>query len=684
MDNVDLSILQIKNLVNRLNVYRDAYYNESKSIVSDYEYDKLFDELIELENKTGFIMSNSPTQTVGYPVAETFNKVIHDVPLLSLDKTQNILDFISFCKKNDVLLMHKLDGLTIELIYNQGELVQASTRGNGIEGDDITENAKYFDNIPLKVNYKKSFKVIGEAIITKDVFERINKHLSDDKKFKNARNLASGTVKNLNTKIVSDRHIKFICWNANDLSADRLMSTGLKFAHDLGFDIVDYYIPIDNLETAVPDVINTLKRTADAKFIPIDGIVAVYNDIKYGESLGKTAHHFNNGFAFKFYDEEESSILRDVEWSMGKTGDLTPVAIFDTVEIDGTSVSRALLHNISIVEKLKLGIGDNVLVYKANQIIPQIRRNLTESNTLEIPKICPICGDKTIIVENKSTNGIVKVLRCTNNSCQGKLLGKLCHFVSKEAMNIDGLSEATITKFIELGLLSSITDIYNLNGHRDTLLSINGFGETSVDKLFIAIEKSKHTTLNRLINALSIPNIGKSESKTLSKFISDDVSNIFNLQHKDLTVIEGFGDKMNNCVHEWFNNMSNINVLNQLLDIVIIDKPTNIRTFTKLHGIGFVITGKLEVYPNRSALESDILHNGGILQSSVTNKTNFLINNDIESSSSKNKKAKELHIPIISERQFIEMIADDVVNSAPIATEDKTNNSTKSNRNKLF
>ena len=684
MINADSNILQIKNLVNRLNVYRDAYYNESKSIISDYEYDKLFDELVDLENRTGFIMSNSPTQTVGYPVAETFSKVVHDVPLLSLDKTQNVFDFISFCRKNNVLLMHKLDGLTIELKYNQGELVQASTRGNGIEGDDITENAKYFDNIPLKISYKKSFRVVGEAIITKDVFEHINKHLSDDKKFKNARNLASGAVKNLDTKVISDRHIKFICWNANDLSADGLMSTGLKFAHDLGFDIVDYYIPIDDLGTTVPDVINTLKRTADANFIPIDGIVATYNDIKYGESLGKTAHHFNNGFAFKFYDEEESSTLRDIEWSMGKTGDLTPVAIFDTVEIDGTSVSRASLHNISIIEKLKLGIGDNILVYKANQIIPQIRKNLTESDTLEIPKICPICGGNTTIVENRSTNGIVKVLKCANDSCQGKLLGKLCHFVSKEAMNIDGLSEATISKFIELGLLSSIIDIYNLNKHRDVIMSINGFGETSVDKLFIAIEKSKHTTLNRLINALSIPNIGKSESKTLSKFLNDDVSNIFNLKHKDLTVIEGFGDKMNNCVHDWFDNTSNMNILNQLLDIVTINKPANIRTLTKLHGIGFVITGKLEVYRNRSALESDILHNGGILQSSVTNKTNFLINNDIESNSSKNKKAKELHIPIISERQFIEMIADDIINSAPIVTEDKSNDLAKSNRNKLF
>lgn len=658
-NDIAFNIMRIKSLVSKLNTYRNAYYNESKSIISDYEYDKLFDELKDLEEGTGFVMSNSPTQNVGYPVATGFDKVTHTVPLLSLDKTQDINEFVKFCSKNDVVLMHKLDGLTIKLEYRDGKLYQASTRGNGAEGDDITENAKYFENVPLTVTNTETFKVIGEAIITKDIFEQINKELPDDKKYKNARNLASGTVKNLDTKIVRDRHIKFICWNANDLSDDGFMTTGLNIAHSLGFDIVDNYIPIAELEETVPHTIDTLKETANSKFLPIDGIVAVYNDIKYGESLGKTSHHFNNGFAFKFYDEEESTTLTEIEWSMGKTGDLTPVAIFNPVEIDGTTVTRASLHNVSILQGLELGIGDNILVYKANQIIPQIRKNLTKSNTLEIPTVCPVCGGSTEIFESKSNDGVVKVLRCTNPMCEGKLLGKLCHFVSKEAMNIDGLSEATITRFVQMGLVNNVVDIYHLNKHMNILQTLDGFGSTSINKLLTAIENSKKTTMDRVLNALSIPNIGKSESKTLADFIDNDVTRIFELKEKDLTVINGFGDKMNNAVHKWFEDDSNVQILNKLLDILTIEKPTLVVKGSKFAGIGFVITGKLEKYPNRSALESVILHNGGAVQSGVSSNTNYLINNDINSTSSKNKKAKELNIPIISEQDFINMLGED-------------------------
>lgn len=671
-NDIAFNVMRIKNLVSKLNAYRNAYYNESKSIISDYEYDKLFDELKDLEESTGFIMSNSPTQNVGYPVATGFDKVTHTIPLLSLDKTQYINKFIEFCDKNEVVLMHKLDGLTIKLTYKEGKLYQASTRGNGTEGDDITENAKYFENIPITVTNTSDFTITGEAIMTKDVFDKINNNLDEDKKYKNARNLASGTVKNLDTKVVKDRHIKFICWNANDLSTDGTFNTGLINAKNLGFDIVDNFIPVANLEVSVPFIIDKLKQSAQSKFIPIDGIVAIYNNIEFGQSLGKTSHHFNNGFAFKFYDEEESTILRDVEWSMGKTGDLTPVAIFDPVEIDGTTVTRASLHNVSILQGLELGIGDNVLVYKANQIIPQIRKNLTKSNTLEIPKFCPVCNGATEIFESKSNDVIVKVLKCTNIMCEGKLLGKLCHFVSKEAMNIDGLSEATITKFVQMGLINNVTDIYSLNKHSAILQTLDGFGTTSVNKLMKAIENSKNTTLDKLINALSIPNIGKSESKTLAEFIDNDKTKIYDLRDKDLTAINGFGNKMNDCVHEWFNNEDNIQTLNKLLDIVNIEKPVEIKSTSKLAGINFVITGKLEKYTNRNALESVILHNGGILQSSVNSKTNYLINNDINSTSGKNKKAKELNVPIITEIDFINMLGEDTTATKEIS--DNVNN----------
>ena len=369
------NILKIKKLVDELNIYRNAYYNESKSIITDYQYDTMFDELKKLEDETGFILSNSPTQSVGYEPISKFEKVIHTVPMLSLDKTQDINTFIEFCRKNDVLLMHKLDGLTIRLTYDNGKLIQAETRGDGIKGDIITNNAKCFDNIPLSITNKNKITLTGEAIMDYNTFEEIKKN-NPDSNYKNPRNLASGTVKNLDANIVKERHIKFICWNANDLSTDGTMYSGLCSAENLGFTVVDNYIPIDDLSKTVPELIERLKQSAKTKFLPIDGIVAIYNNIEYGKSLGGTAHHYNNGFAFKFYDEEETTILRDIEWGLGKTGELTPVAIFDPVEIDGTTVTRASLHNVSILKGL-LGMpykGQRIWVKKSGQIIPQISR----------------------------------------------------------------------------------------------------------------------------------------------------------------------------------------------------------------------------------------------------------------------------------------------------------------------
>ena len=660
-------ILKIKQLTEQLNKCRNEYYNNSNSIISDYEYDMLFDELKSLEDSTGFYLSNSPTHSVGYPVNSKFDKVVHNKPLLSLDKTQDINEFIKFCSKSEVLLMHKLDGLTIHLTYDNGKLIQAVTRGDGETGDDITINAKYFGNIPLTVSNKNKFTITGEAVIDKITFDNINKTLDDADKFKNPRNLASGTVKQLDTKIVSQRNIKFICWNANDLSIDGTMLSGLDTANALGFDIVTNYIPIDNLSESVPECIETLKNNTND--IPIDGIVAVYNDISFGESLGKTSHHFNNGFAFKFYDEEEETTLKEIEWSMGKTGELCPVAIFDPVIIDGTTVTRASLHNVSIIEELQIGINDTIRVYKANQIIPQIRCSVEKSNNIQIPIRCPICDAFTKIVENIDKNRTVKVLTCTNDMCRGKLLGKLTHFVSKSAMNIDGLSEATLEKFISLGLVNNILDIYTLKDKTDILSTLDGFGDTSINNLITSIEKSKCTTLERLLNSLSIPMVGKTNAKVLSEYINNDKDRIFELQTKDLTVIPGIGTEMNNSIHKWFNNLDNVEMLKTLLNTLTITINNNHTQSTKFVGLGFVITGKLNKFPNREALESVILHNGGTLQSSVSKNTNYLINNDINSSSSKNKKAKELNIPIISEDDFLKLLGNDTS-----ATQELTDN----------
>lgn len=678
------NIIKIKQLTNQLNMYRNEYYNNSNSVISDYEYDQLFDELEALENSTGFYMSNSPTHTVGYPVNSKFNKVIHKEPLLSLDKTQDMAEFIKFCSKSEVLLMHKLDGLTIQLTYDNGELIQAVTRGDGTSGDDITTNAKYFSNIPLTVSNKNKFTIKGEAIINKDTFNIINDKLKDADKFKNPRNLASGTVKQLDTKIVSQRNVEFVCWNANDLSTDGTMENGLTNAKNLGFTIVNYQIPISNLDQTVPYIINNLKESA--RIIPIDGIVAMYNNIEFGNSLGGTSHHFNNGFAFKFYDEEEETTLKDIEWSMGKTGELCPVAIFNPVIIDGTTVTRASLHNISIIEELRLGIGDTVRVYKANQIIPQIRNSVEKSNNVQIPKRCPICGGNTEILENTDANKTVKLLVCTNDNCKGKLLGKLTHFVSKSAMNIDGLSEATIDKLISLNILNKFTDIYDIQNHRDILYTLDGFGEVSINKLINSIEFSKQTTLDRLLNALSIPTVGKTVAKTLADYINNDANRIFELGSSDLTVINGIGTEMNTAIHNWFNNKFNNIAVKSLLSILTFKTVDEHRT-TKFHGLGFVVTGKLLKYPNRSALESVILHNGGTIQSTVSTNTNYLINNDINSTSSKNKRAKELNIPIISEQEFIDMLGDDESATAELSAkvlmgEVKPANTTK--RKSLF
>lgn len=544
-------VKRIQELVKQLNEYRDVYYNEARSDVSDAEYDRLFDELSELENETGVVYTNSPTQTVGYEVKSELEKVEHSHPMLSLDKTKSVDDLVKFAGDKDCILSLKMDGLTCLLTYENGELAQAETRGDGEIGELITHNARVFDNIPLSIDYKGHFEIEGEAIITYDDFNKINEFLPEDKKYKNPRNLASGSVRQLDSKIAAQRHIKFIAWKVPTDIASSSFINRLQYASNLGFDTVQF-LPIRGNCNAefINIVVEQLRKRAKEKSYPIDGLVATYNDITYGESLGMTGHHPKHSIAFKFYDEEAETVLKNIEWSMGKIGSLTPVAIFDPVEIDGTMVERASLHNVSILTKLDLQIGDTITVYKANQIIPQVKENLSaknrESAYIRIPSQCPVCESPTRIVKENDS----EVLMCVNPHCKGKLLGRVSHFVSKKGMDISGLSEETIKKLIELGWIAEITDIYNLDQYYDRLSTMSGFGKKSVDKLRTSIENSKTVRLDKFIASLSIPGIGTSQSKELVKaFGTWDKFRDASIGYYDFTQLDGFGDVLNNNIH---------------------------------------------------------------------------------------------------------------------------------------
>lgn len=649
-------VKRIKDLVKQLNEYRDSYYNEARPVVSDAAYDKLFDELSELEKETGVVYANSPTQTVGYVVKSELEKVKHSHPMLSLDKTKSVDDLVKFAGEKDCILSLKMDGLTCLLTYENGELVQAETRGDGEVGELITHNAKVFDNIPLTIDYKGHFEIEGEAIITYDDFNKINESLSEDKKYKNPRNLASGSVRQLDSKIASQRHIKFIAWKVPTEVASNSFINRLQYAAELGFDTVPF-LPIRGNSNAefINIVIEQLQRRANERNFPIDGLVATYNDITYGESLGMTGHHPKHSIAFKFYDEEVETVLKNIEWSMGKIGSLTPVAIFDPVEIDGTMVERASLHNVSILTKLDLQIGDTIIVYKANQIIPQVKENLSakdrESAYIRIPSQCPVCESSTQIVKENDS----EVLMCTNPHCKGKLLGRVSHFVSKKGMDISGLSEETIKKFIELGWITEITDVYNLGQHYDRLSTMSGFGKKSVNKLRKSIENSKTVRLDKFITSLSIPGIGTSQSRELAKVFNtwDDFRDA-SVGCYNFTQIDGFGDVLNKNIHSWFKDVSCI--AEQLASLMTFKTEEKRNTDNSLDGKSFVVTGKVFRFRNRDEIKSEIEKQGGKVTSSVTKSTYALINNDIESNSSKNKKAKELGVQIINEDQLIEML----------------------------
>nr|DAN96113.1 MAG TPA: DNA ligase [Caudoviricetes sp.] len=649
---------RIKELTKTLNEYRNAYYNESESIISDYEYDKLYDELEKLENETGLSFANSPTKTVGFQVKSELEKIKHSHPMLSLDKTKSVDDLRKFAGDKDCILSLKMDGLTCLLTYENGSLVQAETRGNGDIGELITHNANVFENIPLTIEYKGHFEIEGEAIITYDDFEKINKVLPEDKKYKNPRNLVSGSVRQLDNRIAAQRHIKFVAWKVPTEVCSNSFLNRLKYAKELGFEIVPLftYSGKSSDKENLPEMIESLKIKAHDHGYPIDGLVMTYNDIQYGESLGLTGHHPKHSVAYKFYDEEFETTLNNIEWTMGKSGCLTPTAVFEPVEIDGTIVERASLHNMSIFKDLELSYGDAITVFKANQIIPQVSDNLdrTLNNLCIPPSTCPICGGKTEIVKDNDT----EVLMCSNSNCKGKLLGKLSAFASRNKMNIDGLSDETLSKFIARGWLTCFSDIYNLKDYYIHMINMSGFGRKSIDKLIDSIEKSRSVELNRFIAALSIPGVGDSTAKDISKHCEYDFDTfVMRLIDKyNWSVIDGIGEKTSQQINEWIDDSGNREDFRKLLQTIIpVNLNTNNNTDQSLAGKNFVVTGDVTQFKNRKELQKFIESKGGKVTGSVTSKTNWLINNDVESTSSKNKKARELGIPIISEKDFLEM-----------------------------
>lgn len=649
-------IERINKLVKLLNQYRDSYYNNSTSEISDYEYDKLFDELKKLEEETGIVMANSPTCTVGYEVKSELKKVKHNHPMLSLDKTKNTSDIIKFLNGRKGIAMLKMDGLTCSLMYKQG-LVSAETRGNGEVGEDVLHNAKTVKNIPIKIPYEEAI-IDGEMIIDYRTFDQINLALSEDNKYKNPRNLASGSIRQLDSNIANNRGIRFIAWKCVKGTGSNSFEERLKFLQNIGFETVPYFVIHENsTEDDIKKAIDTLQSKAQSLGFPIDGIVFSYDDIKYGESLGITSHHVNSQVAFKFYDDIYPTKLLDVEFTMGKTGILTPTAIFEPIEIDGTMVGRASLHNLSIMKELGITHkGQTVNVYKANSIIPQINSvefddiETTDDNIISVPKHCPICKSETKIVKTNNTENLV----CSNGLCTGKLLGKMSHFVSRNAINIDGLSEQTLQKFINLGWVKSFADIMRLSEHKEQMEKLDGFGEKSVKKILGAIEMARNTTLDRFIYSLSIPLIGRTASKTISKYFRDDFKSFVSSVDFDWKQLEDFGEAMGESVSIYLQEFSGM--LNELAEEFVFKIQNNEIGNDIFNGKTFVITGKLKHYTNREELVSVIENFGGKVSGSVSNKTSFLINNDTQSTSGKNKKANELNIPIISEEQFLEMI----------------------------
>ena len=630
-----------------------AYYQEDREIMSNLEYDRLYDELIHLEKETQMVLAGSPTISVGYEAVDELPKETHEAPMLSLDKTKDREVLRGFIGSHKTLLSWKMDGLTIVLTYQEGELLKAVTRGNGVIGEVVTNNARVFENTPHKIPYKGELILRGEAIITYSEFEKINSSIEDvDARYKNPRNLCSGSVRQLNNEITAKRHVRFYAFTlvkADGVDFHNSRQYQMEWLKEQGFETVEYrVVDADTLDEAMEYFAERVKEND----FPSDGLVALYDNIAYGDSLGRTAKFPRNAFAFKWADEMAETTLEEIEWSPSRTGLINPVAIFTPVELEGSTVSRASVHNISIMRKLELGIGDKIRVYKANMIIPQIGENLTRSGVKDIPEICPACQGPTKI---EMVND-VESLYCRNPECPAKAIKGFTLFVSRDAMNIDGLSEATLEKFIGKGFIHEFGDIFEIGKFRDEIVQMEGFGEKSFNNLMNSIEKARKTELPRVIYALGIPNIGLANAKVICKEFGYDVEKILNLTEEELGEIDGIGPVIARSFVEYFAKEGRKEKMDHLLSHLQLEEAPQESGEQKFSGINFVITGNVNHFTNRNEVKAEIEKRGGKVTGSVTSKTNYLINNDVTSNSSKNKKAKEMGIPIISEEDFIRML----------------------------
>ena len=646
---------RIRELIGTLRAAGRAYYQESREIMSNFEYDKLYDELVSLEKETGIVFANSPTQNVGYEVVSALPKECHEKPMLSLNKTKSVEELADWLGGQTGLLSWKMDGLTIVLTYQNGTLVKAVTRGNGEIGEVITANAKAFVNVPLNISYQGELILRGEAIIRYSDFEKINEQIEDvDAKYKNPRNLCSGSVRQLNSEITAQRQVHFYAFSlvkADGIDFKNSRKEQFEWLKTQGFEVVEYH---EVTKETLPETVKMYSEAIAENDTPSDGLVLLYDDIAYGQSLGRTAKFPRDSIAFKWADEIQETKLLYIEWSASRTGLINPVAVFEPVELEGTTVSRASVHNISIMEALELGAGDRITVYKANMIIPQIADNLTRSGVRDIPEACPVCGGQT---EVRQLND-VKSLYCTNPDCQAKKIKSFTLFTSRDALNIAGLSEATLEKFIGVGMIHEYADIFHLDRHQEEIVEMDGFGQKSYDNLIAAAEKASHTTLPRMVYGLGVAGIGLANAKMICRHFKNDFEAMRHATVEELVEIDGIGEVLAQAWTAFFSDEKNNAIVDHLLAELTFeagDEESSEGADEAFAGMNFVITGSLEHFKNRKELQELIERRGGKVTGSVTSKTNYLINNDVASSSSKNKKARELGVPILSEEEFLKL-----------------------------
>ncbi|HJC79736.1 MAG TPA: NAD-dependent DNA ligase LigA [Candidatus Mediterraneibacter excrementipullorum] len=644
---------RMRELVELLNRARRAYEQDDTEIMSNYEYDQLYDELLGLEKELNTTLASSPTVNVGYEVLSELPKERHESPMLSLDKTKEVGRLKEFLGDQKAVISWKLDGLTIVLTYRGGTLAKAVTRGNGEVGEVVTNNARVFQNLPLNIPYQGELVLRGEAVISYKDFEKINEEIGDaDAKYKNPRNLCSGSVRQLNNEITAKRRVRFYAFtlvSAEGIDFRNSRQYQMQWLREQGFDVVENHLVTGG---TIDEEVAWFARHIEKNELPSDGLVLVYDDIAYGQSLGATAKFPRDSFAFKWADEIRETTLREIEWSPSRTGLINPVAVFEPVELEGTTVSRASVHNISIMEELELGVGDRITVYKANMIIPQIAENLTRSGVKDIPEVCPVCGGATRIAMENET----KTLYCTNPKCQAKHVKSFTLFVSRDAMNIEGLSEATLEKFIANGYVKDLTDLFHLDRYAGEIKNMDGFGEKSYENLRNSINNARTTTLPRLVYSLGIPNIGIANAKVICRALGNDPERVMNASAEELNEIPGVGEVIAKAYVDYFADEEHRDVYRRLLEEVDIPKEEETADGQKFAGVNFVITGSVEHFANRAEVKEEIEKRGGKVTGSVTSKTNYLINNDVNSTSSKNRKARELGIPIISEEEFLKML----------------------------